>query len=118
GVTVIVKAGSDALAVPSFTVITMPEKLPTLVAAGAPPSFPVVVLNVAQLGMFVIENVKVAPALGLVAVGVNEYELPTMPVVAGVPLIVGGAVDAVTVIVKLGSDALCVPSLTVITMPE
>jgi hypothetical protein len=113
--TVIVKDASEALAVPSLTVITMPEKAPVFVAPGVPESLPFVVLNVAQLGFPAIENVSVPPR-GLDAVGVNEYAVPTVAVVAGMPEMVGG-VAAVTVMLKVGSEAVEVPSLTEIATP-
>jgi hypothetical protein len=67
--TVIAKAGSEALAEPSLTPITMFEKLP--VDVGVPVSRPVVELNVAQLGRFAMVNVSVLPS-GSLAEGVNE----------------------------------------------
>ena len=39
-----------------------------------------------------------------------------MTLVAGAPLMVGGAVDAATVMVNAGREAVSVPSLTVMTM--
>ena len=55
---------------------------------------------------------------GSVAVGVKLYAEPAVTAVAGVPRIVGGpSTDcAETVMLKAGSEALAVPSLTVITM--
>src|SRR5688572_4491270 len=67
----------------------MPAKTPTFAAAGVPVSSPVVVLKLAQLGLFVIANVSVPPS-GSLAAGVNEYTLPTFAVTAGAPEIVGG----------------------------
>ena len=64
-------AGSAALDVPSLTLITMFEYVPTLAAAGVPLSWPVPVLKLAQEGLLLIENVSVLP-LGSVVVGVNE----------------------------------------------
>lgn len=46
-------------------------------------------LNVAQLGLLVIENDIVLPD-GSVAVGVNEYAVAAVTLVAGVPEMVGG----------------------------
>lgn len=54
-ITSMVKAGRDAVAVPSATLITMPVVAPRLLLAGTPESSPVFVLKVAQLGAFVIE---------------------------------------------------------------
>jgi hypothetical protein len=64
-----------------------------------------------------IENVRVLP-LGSVVVGVNEYAWPAVTLVGGEPLMVGGLLAALTVIEKLGSEALLVPSLTEIMMLE
>lgn len=49
--TVMVKAGSDAVALPSVTEITMPGYVPTCNAAGVPESWPLEVLNEAQAGL-------------------------------------------------------------------
>ena len=54
-VTVMVNAGSEAVALPSVTEITMPGYVPTCNAAGVPESWPLVVLNVAQAGLPEIE---------------------------------------------------------------
>ncbi|HXQ21002.1 MAG TPA: hypothetical protein VN812_04965 [Candidatus Acidoferrales bacterium] len=70
-VTVIVNGARDADAVPSLTEIVILANAPTLVDAGVPDSWPVVVLNEAQDGMFAIEKLSAAPR-GLDAVGVNE----------------------------------------------
>ena len=69
--TVIVNAGSCAVACPSLTRIAMLLYVPTWLAVGVPCSRPVVVLNVAQLGRFVMLNVSVPPSASL-AVGWNE----------------------------------------------
>ena len=68
GLTVIVKAGSAALALPSLTLITMLANVPA--AVGVPWSRPVLAVNVAHAGRFVIVNVRVLPS-GSLAVGVN-----------------------------------------------
>src|SRR5262245_15873361 len=94
----------------------MLANVPTLPAAGVPCSRPVVALNVAQPGRFVMLNVSVPPSESL-AVGVNEYWVPTVAVVGGAPDIVGGWFGAAaTTIEKAGSCALppC-PSLTPMT---
>jgi hypothetical protein len=65
------KAGSDALAVPSLTPITMPVYVPTLAAVGAPLNLPVAGLNVAHAGLPAIEKVSVPPAASE-ALGWNE----------------------------------------------
>ena len=53
-------------------------------------------LKVAQEGLFVIENDKVLPD-GSVAVGVNEYPVPTVTLVGGAPDMVGGGAETLTV---------------------
>jgi hypothetical protein len=53
--TVIAKAGSDALAVPSLTDMTMPVVVPTCSAAGVPDRRPVELLKLAHAGRFEIE---------------------------------------------------------------
>jgi hypothetical protein len=47
-------------------------------------------LNAAQAGIFVMENDMLRPA-GSLAVGVNEYAVPAVTLVAGVPEMVGGS---------------------------
>jgi hypothetical protein len=91
------------LAVPSLTLITMFEKLP--VDVGVPVSRPVVALNVAHAGRFVIANVSVLPS-GSLAVGVNEYAVPTMAEVGGVPEIVGARFDVVVVLLAVPPTVL------------
>src|SRR5690349_11529999 len=87
--TTIENAASCALPpCPSLTLMPMLENVPTLPAAGVPCSRPVVVLNVAHVGRFVMLNVNVPPSESL-AVGVNEYCVPAVAVVGGVPEIVG-----------------------------
>ena len=70
-VTVIEKDGNDLVELPSLTRIMMPDVVPTFAAAGVPLSRPVVVLNVAQAGLFWMLNVSLSPSLS-VAVGWNE----------------------------------------------
>ena len=67
--TVIVKAGSDALFLPSLTLMTMSDAAPA--ACGVPLRRPVAVLNVAQVGRFVIEKASVSPSLSC-ALGVRS----------------------------------------------
>jgi hypothetical protein len=50
--TLIEKAGSEAVAWPSLTVITMLLYVPTALLVGVPQILPVAVLNVIQLGLF------------------------------------------------------------------
>ena len=113
--TTIENAASAALSWPSLTLIPMFANVPTLAAAGVPCSRPVVVLNVAQLGLFAMLNVSVPPS-GSFAVGVNEYCVPTVAVVGGVPEIVGGIFDEVTAIENSGKGVDAFPSLTLTTM--
>src|SRR5262245_33406420 len=87
--TMIENAGSCAVAWPSLTPMTMLLFVPTSLAVGMPCNCPVVVLNVAHAGLFVIENVSASPSRS-VAVGVNAYCTPTDALVGAVPLIVGG----------------------------
>ena len=103
------KEGSDALAEPSLTLIVMPANVPA--AVGVPVRRPVVVLNEAHAGRFAMLNVSVLPS-GSLAVGVNEYAVPAVTVVARVPEIVGGWFAwPWTVSVNAGSEALADPSL-------
>ena len=69
--TVIANADNEADALPSLTLITMPEVVPTSAAAGVPLSCPVAALKLAQDGWLAIENVRGLPD-GSVVVGVKE----------------------------------------------
>jgi hypothetical protein len=66
----IVKAASDAEDGPSVTEIMILGSVPTSVAVGVPVSAPVVVLKLAQEGLFWMLKVRVDP-LGPLAVGVK-----------------------------------------------
>jgi hypothetical protein len=114
--TVIANADNEADALPSLTLITMPEVVPTFAAVGVPLSCPVALLKLAQEGWLVMEKVRVLPD-GSVVVGVKEYAVPTVTLVAGEPEIVGPETPAATVIAKAGSEALATPSVTLMTMP-
>ena len=94
--TVIANASSDADALPSLTLITIPLYVPASLADGVPLSCPVAMLKVAQAGLFEIENDRVLPD-GSVVVGVNEYAVPAVTLVAGVPEMVGGGTETLTV---------------------
>ncbi|KPV90171.1 hypothetical protein AN214_04409 [Pseudoalteromonas sp. P1-9] len=56
-------AGSDALKTPSDTVMIMPEVTPISDALGIPDKAPELALNVAQLGLFVIEKIKASSSI-------------------------------------------------------
>src|SRR5262245_39703870 len=115
-VTAIEKAGRDDVALPSLTRMTMFEYAPTCAAVGVPDNCPVLVLNVAHAGRFVIENVSGSP-FASEAVGRKAYATPALTEVAGTPLMTGAALDdASTAIVKAGRDAVALPSLTRMTM--
>ena len=64
------KAGSEADACPSLTLITMLENVPTLELEGVPLKVPVVVLNEAHDGRFWTLKLSVVPE-GLLALGVK-----------------------------------------------
>src|SRR5687768_1496194 len=83
--TVIANAGSVAPALPSLTLMTMLEYVPTLAAAGVPESWPVAVLKLAHAGRFAIENVNASP-FASDALGRKLYALPAFTEVAGEPL--------------------------------
>jgi hypothetical protein len=93
----------------------MPEYVPTRRDPGVPYRRPVEPVKLAQAGLFTIENVSVAPS-GSLAVGLNEYDLPTVAEPDGAPRMVGAAFDPTTSIENGGSEALAWPSLTLITM--
>jgi hypothetical protein len=70
-VTVMANGASDALDVPSVTLITMlEERLPAALAGGLPESSPVLGLKLAQEGVFMMLKVRVLPS-GSPATGVN-----------------------------------------------
>ena len=102
-VTVMLKGGSELEATPSLTLSTMLEYVPVCVLAGVPESWPVAMLKLAQAGMFVIENDRLLPD-GSVVVGVNEYPVPAATLVGGVPDMVGGEAETLTV-----TDRLALP---------
>ena len=53
-------------------------------------------LKIAHAGLFVIENVRLL-ADGSVVVGVKEYAFPAVTLVGGVPDMVGGGAETLTV---------------------
>ena len=110
--TTIANGASAALDLPSLTPIVIPLLVPA--ALGVPDNFPVDVLNVAHEGLFEMLNVSASPFASF-AVGVNAYATPTVPEVAGVPVIVGAefvvppeAGD--TIMLNHGRDAEDTPS--------
>ena len=81
---------------------------------------PVAALNDAQRGAFAIENVSGSPSASL-AVGWNEYAVPFITCVVGLPEITGARFVGATLptaIVNAGSCAVACPSLTRMTMFE
>jgi hypothetical protein len=88
-VTVIENALVEALALPSLTVMRMPEYTTFAnVVAGVPVNAPVEVLKLAQAGLFWIENVSTSPSASA-AIGVKLYACPATTEPDGVPLMVG-----------------------------
>jgi hypothetical protein len=59
GLTVIVKAGREAVCVPSLTLMTIGPDVPTSAAAGVPLNCPLVVLKLAHEGLPVMAKVSV-----------------------------------------------------------
>ena len=117
--TVIVNAGSAVPALPSLTLMTMFAFEPATV--GVPESWPVAVLNAAQLGRFWMLKPSVSPFASL-AVGRKLYADPTFALAEGEPLIVGAVfvgvcvvVAFLTVIVNAGSETVLAPSVVEIT---
>ena len=83
----------DALLV-SVTVITMPVVVvPTSTFVGEPVNAPVVVLKLAQVGLLTILKVN-ASFSSSKAAGIKLYTTSCTILVAGVPLIVGAALQA------------------------
>jgi len=111
------KAGKDAVSVPSVTWMTICEVTPTLAVPGVPVSAPEPVSNVAQVGLFTMEYTSFAPAESSAA-GLKLYGAPTLTLDAGVPVTssVGAAMGAVTEMANAVSDALVEPSLALMTM--
>ena len=105
---------SEAVAVPSVTLIVTVDEVLASATAGVPLSKPVNVLNDAQLGCPEMLNVSASPSTSL-AVGWNAYAWFTDAVVAGVPQIVGGVFGAgPTVSVNGASEVVALPSVTLI----
>ncbi len=98
--TVIVNEASEAVETPSVTPIMMCECVPTSLAAGVPASIPVVALNVAQGGAFLIENMSCVTPLAAFTLGVKLYKDPMVAEEGGDPVIVG----RVDVMVEISVD--------------
>lgn len=81
----------------SVTLITMFDVVPT--AVGVPVNAPVVVLNVAQLGLLVMEYPNVSP-FASEALGRKLYAVPTTADVDGVPVMVGAVLVEVDDVVE------------------
>ena len=111
--TVIANAGSDAVAAPSLTAITMLPNVPVVPTGGVPLNRPVVVLNAAQLGRPEIANVSGLPSASL-AVGTNVYAVPASTLVIGAPAIDGARFTGggVTTMLNDGNATATNPSLT------
>ena len=61
GTTLIANAGSDLVALPSLTLMTIFEYVPVWDEAGVPVRLPEALLNVAQAGFLAILNMSVSP---------------------------------------------------------
>jgi hypothetical protein len=114
--------GSDVVAAPSLTLITMFENVPTFASVGVPASRPVLVLKLAHDGRFEIENRSLSPSASD-AVGWKLYACPAMTLGAGEPEIVGGvlaggggALRGLTTIRNGPIERESRPSVTVIVM--
>ena len=98
-VTVTANAARLAVALAlSLTVITILLATPTSSLVGVPVSAPVVVLNVAQLGLLVILKVVVSLVSASVTLGVKLYAASSFTVVAGVPEITGALLEECVIV--------------------
>jgi hypothetical protein len=108
------KGAREALWVPSLTLMTMFESVPTSAVGGVPESCPVAELKLAHGGAFATLKVTVLPS-GSDATGVKEYWVPAMTVASGVPAIVGALLAAATTWTeKAGSDTIVSAPATLI----
>ena len=115
-VTEIENAGRLVVAVPSFTLITMPDAVPTLFEAGVPLSEPLALSNVAHDGLPWMLNVSGSPSRSA-AVGLNAYGWPVGRGRYSASLRSSALRFAcVTLMANAGRLAEAVPSLTLITM--
>jgi hypothetical protein len=120
--TVMEKGGSDAVPpLPSLTLMMMFEYVPTSALVGTSDNWQRVLLKTAHAGGFWIEHLSSSP-FGSEMVAMKLYQTPTLAVVEGTPEIRGGEfvpeLVPVTVIENAGSDAVDVPSLTLMRMFE
>jgi hypothetical protein len=116
--TVTANGASAVLILPSLTLMTMFEYVPTFVADGVPISWPVTLLNVAHIGRFWMLKPSVLLSASA-AVGRKLYACPAVTEVDGAPLIVGALLaEPVTVSVNGVSPTPTLPSLTRIWMFE
>ena len=90
--------------------------MPMSLVCGVPDNSPVTTLNDAQPGRFCTLKV-IGSLFGSDAVGTNEYAVPAVTDDDGVPLIVGAAFAAFTVIEKTGKEAVKTLSETVMAIP-
>ncbi len=100
-VTVMANAGRLVETLPSLTLITMPDAVPTLAAAGVPVSVPSALLIDDHAGLPRTLNVSLSPSASA-AVGRNVYDWPTVAPVAGEPEIVGARLVCATVMANAG----------------
>jgi len=99
--TAILKLGSDVVALPSLTLMTIPEYVPVLV--GVPVSLPLYLLKIAHDGLLIIENVN-GSLLASEAVGANVYNWFAVKIVNGSPLMTGAVLAAAVTSVVNNSD--------------
>src|SRR4026209_2094386 len=104
-VTAMPHGASSLNVVPSVTLITMPEYVPTWAADGVPLRRPVEASKFAHAGFPATAKLSTSPS-GSLALGVNEYDGPATTVVAGWPPISGAPLgEASTSIANGASDA-------------
>ena len=84
------KAGKEALRLPSETVITILLVIPTSALVGVPVNAPVAVLKLAHDGLLLMLYTSVSASTSP-AVGVKLYGLSCATLADGVPLMVGTA---------------------------
>ena len=109
-------AGSEAVAVPFVTEMTMFEYVPTAPSCGVPDNMPVEVLKLAHAGRLVTEKVSVLPGAST-RPGVNAYAEPATTWVAGVPVMASARVSACVGGVLLFEATAAVSPDTVVAAP-